>query len=199
MVRRLRYELRLRFAASAWAPAAFEPRHGARPTGRHRASKTPAAPHNARLDATASRWRARPKHHRPDRPETGPGPATASGRAADTDRNGASLPNLSTSSASFLTRVLGQAMASDGLGGLQRHRDGAAIGSDAYRRGVGEPAVYPTGATVFRLLVSPPGVAAPANGVRGRPNQMPRQPQSPGMTTQLIVVAKKYSEPPKCN
>jgi hypothetical protein len=37
--------------------------------------------------------------------------------------------------------------------GLQRHRDGAALGSDAYRRAGGQPPVYPTSAIVFRLAV----------------------------------------------
>jgi hypothetical protein len=47
----------------------------------------------------------------------------------------------------------GQAAGFDGPGGLQHHRDGPAKGSDAYRRAGGEPEVFPTGPTVFRMAV----------------------------------------------
>jgi hypothetical protein len=51
-----------------------------------------------------------------------------------------------------MAQVLNQTWGSGPSAGLPDHRDGAVLGSDAYRRAGGEPALYPTGATLFRLI-----------------------------------------------
>ncbi len=53
----------------------------------------------------------------------------------------------------FLAQVLGQAAESGAHGPLAGHRDGPTLGSEAYRRAGGEPALYSPEPALFRLAV----------------------------------------------
>lgn len=55
-------------------------------------------------------------------------------------------------SSQFLVQVLGQNLGA-ATGALSGHRDGSALGSEAYRRAGAEPAVYTDQPTVFRVAV----------------------------------------------
>jgi len=104
-------------------------------------------------DTMRERFRARPKHQRPTPSDIRKNRETPVGGSMPTGRKATSPPQLSSPSAGFLTQVLGQVAGFDGPEALQRHRDGPAKGSDAYRRAGGEPEVFPTGPTVFRMAV----------------------------------------------
>ena len=104
-------------------------------------------------DTMRERFRARPKHQRPTPSDIRKNRETAVGGSMPTGRKATSPPQRSNPSAGFLTQILGQAAGFDGPEALQRHRDGPARGSDAYRRAGGEPEVFPTGPTVFRMAV----------------------------------------------
>jgi hypothetical protein len=97
------------------------------------------------------RFQAHTKRHEPDSPGTDAVPK-ADRRAAGPHLEAAIATRPSGASAGFMTQVLGQALGGEVSAGLPGHRDGAALGSDAYRRAGGEPALYPTGATLFRLI-----------------------------------------------
>ena len=56
-------------------------------------------------------------------------------------------------STSFVAQVLGQYSETVGFGALGRHRDAPELGSHAYRRAGGEPALYPANAALIRLAV----------------------------------------------
>ncbi|MFQ6018066.1 MAG: hypothetical protein ACE5KF_07700 [Kiloniellaceae bacterium] len=55
-------------------------------------------------------------------------------------------------SSHFLVQMLGQKLGPSARL-LTQHRDGPVLGSDAYRRAGGEPALYTDQATVFRIAV----------------------------------------------
>ena len=104
-------------------------------------------------DDRHERLRARPKHYRPAPADIRKTRETLVGRSIGITRQATNPPQLSIPSAGFLTQILGQATDVDRPEGLQRHRDGPAKGSDAYRRAGGEPVVFPKGPTVFRMAV----------------------------------------------
>ncbi len=104
-------------------------------------------------DAVREGLRAHAKRLRPapvdilDGRESPFAPSKASTQEAGTSTR------VSFSAAGFLTQILGQTAGSEGAQGLRHNRDGPTKGSDAYRRAGGEPAVYPSSPTVFRIAV----------------------------------------------
>ena len=96
------------------------------------------------------RFQARAQHHELDRPDRDPVPR-ADRRASNPHLEAAIVGRPSGASAGFMAQVLNQAWGSGRAAGLPGHRDGAVLGSNAYRRAGGEPALYSTGATLFRL------------------------------------------------
>jgi hypothetical protein len=55
--------------------------------------------------------------------------------------------------ATFMAQVLGQTGDRTEGSVVREHRDGPALGSTAYRRAGGEPAIFPSDATLLRLAV----------------------------------------------
>ncbi len=129
-------------------PAAM-PEHPAQ----RRVSESAADWRTALPDIDRGRYRARPKHQRPAPADIRTDQEAALDRPPGAFRKAAGPPPLSNPSAGFLTQILDQAAAFTEPGGLRQDRDGPAKGSDAYRRAGGEPAVYPTSPTVFRIAV----------------------------------------------
>ncbi len=113
------------------------------------AHRRPALP-----DTTQERLRARPEPYPsvPADTKEYQGPP-ANGGPADPDGAATGQTKLWNPTAGFLTQILGQAHGSDQPAGLRHDRDGPAKGSDAYRRAGGEPEVYSTRPTVFRIAV----------------------------------------------
>jgi hypothetical protein len=102
----------------------------------------------APFDQAPNRFQAR---REPDSPGTDAIPKAAR-RAAGPHLEAAIAARPSGASTGFMTQVLGQVLGGEFSAELPGHRDGAVLGSDAYRRAGGEPALYPTGATLFRLI-----------------------------------------------
>ena len=135
--------------ASPPPPAANPALPVRQPASYYAAHRRPALP-----DTTQERFRARSE---PDpavsADTTGyQGPPTTDG-PADTDRTATGKTKLWNPTAEFLTQILGQSHGPDQPEGLRHDRDGPVKGSDAYRRAGGEPEVYSTSPTVFRIAV----------------------------------------------
>ena len=97
------------------------------------------------------RFQAHDRRHEPGRSDRDPTPRTER-RASNPHLEAAIVGRPSGASAGFMAQVLNQAWGGGPSAGLPGHLDGALLGSDAYRRAGGEPALYPTGATLFRLI-----------------------------------------------
>jgi hypothetical protein len=117
----------------------------------------PPPPQSLSTDAPSQRrGRSLGFQARPARQETGgsgPGRRPAQAPAARPAVESHAPRHASKAAAGYLAQLLAQAGDGPDEGPLQRHRDGPSLGSAAYRRAGGEPAVYPEAATLFRLAV----------------------------------------------
>lgn len=138
---------------SSGALPPVRPGGASKPQGRRPDPNTSMTRRAALPDTAPGRLQARLRHSRTVAPDIATDARAPVGNALRSEPNDAGLPQLSRPSAGYLTQILGQAAGADGPDGLQHHRDGAALGSDAYRRAGAEPGVYPTSATLFRLAV----------------------------------------------
>ncbi len=104
-------------------------------------------------DAAREGFRAHPRHKRPDTSDIAGSRETPFALANRTHQKAEGPPRLSNPSAGFLTQILGQFADSEGPEGPRHMSDRLAKGSDAYRLAGGEPAIYPSSPSVFRIGV----------------------------------------------
>lgn len=109
---------------------------------------TPRKP--APFEKIPHRFQAPPRRHELGPSDRDPVPR-ADRRVSNPQLQAATAGRPSGASAGFMAQVLNQAWGGGLSAGLPGHRDGAVLGSNAYRRAGGEPALYSTGATLFRL------------------------------------------------
>lgn len=80
-------------------------------------------------------------------------PVGGDGRSGLVPLGGTELQPLLPASSGFVTQLLGQISEREELRGLRGHLQGPELGSHAYRRAGGSPALYPEGASLLRLAV----------------------------------------------
>jgi hypothetical protein len=106
-----------------------------------------------RYDDAPARLRPRPQRDTPDRTGGSGSSGQGSGRQAPVRTPAAGHVPLQAGSVAFLTQLLGQASETAQAHAVLGHRDGPSLGSEAYRRAGGEPALYRSDPALFQIAV----------------------------------------------